>query len=230
MTKKRSVPLRSNEGTESLAPAPAQRSAGVRPDKAAVRRDRLLDAAEQVMTRAGLLGMTLEAVAAEAATSKGGLLYHFASKRELVKALVARRVGRMTERYEVAMAGQPPQPGRTVGAFLASMPKEGSSEERALRRMTSSLLAARVEFPELLRPAQDLYRRILRDVHEDGGDPGVALLTIAAVDGVWLSELLGLYRLKSDQRKALERAVDALWRGDVPARPPSGSPSTGKRP
>jgi hypothetical protein len=41
--------------------------------------DRVLDAAEAVVVRQGIGNLTLEAVAAEAKISKGGLLYHSAT-------------------------------------------------------------------------------------------------------------------------------------------------------
>src|SRR3954471_17888645 len=53
-------------------------------------RDRLLDAAGAVVHRKGAQALTLDAVAAEAEVSKGGLLYHFKSKRDLVEAMVER--------------------------------------------------------------------------------------------------------------------------------------------
>src|SRR3954464_1296024 len=53
-------------------------------------RDRLLDAAGAVVRRDGAQALTLDAVAAEAEVSKGGLLYHFKSKRDLVEGLIER--------------------------------------------------------------------------------------------------------------------------------------------
>ena len=50
-------------------------------------KDRLLDAASTVVHRDGAQALTLDAVAAEAEVSKGGLLYHFASKRDLIDGL-----------------------------------------------------------------------------------------------------------------------------------------------
>jgi hypothetical protein len=44
-------------------------------------KDRILDAAERVVLRDGVTHLTLDAVAAETGISKGGLLYHFPSKR-----------------------------------------------------------------------------------------------------------------------------------------------------
>src|SRR5687768_15153315 len=53
-------------------------------------KDRLLDAAGAVVMRDGAQALTLDAVAQEAEVSKGGLLYHFKSKRDLVEGMVER--------------------------------------------------------------------------------------------------------------------------------------------
>lgn len=50
----------------------------------AASRDALMAGAKRVALRAGIEGFTLDAVAAECGVTKQGLLYHFASKDELV--------------------------------------------------------------------------------------------------------------------------------------------------
>src|SRR5215813_12535821 len=52
--------------------------------------DTILDATETVVARQGVASLTLDAVAAEARLSKGGLLHYFPSKDRLVEALVSR--------------------------------------------------------------------------------------------------------------------------------------------
>ena len=53
-------------------------------------RDRLLDAFEKLLVAGGSRAATLDAVAADAEVSKGGLLYHFHSKDELVEGQLER--------------------------------------------------------------------------------------------------------------------------------------------
>lgn len=53
-------------------------------------RDRLLDSFEKLLVKEGSRAATLDAVAADADVSKGGLLYHFGSKDELVEAMLER--------------------------------------------------------------------------------------------------------------------------------------------
>src|SRR5699024_915071 len=47
-------------------------------------KEKLLDAFDALLDERGTAGATLDAVAAKAGVSKGGLLYHFGSKAELV--------------------------------------------------------------------------------------------------------------------------------------------------
>src|SRR5699024_12476854 len=53
-------------------------------------RDALLDAYQSILQETGERATTLTAVAARAGVSKGGLLYHFASKGALAEGLIAR--------------------------------------------------------------------------------------------------------------------------------------------
>lgn len=50
-------------------------------------REQILDAYEHLLVQAGERAATLDAVAAQAKVSKGGLLYHFGSKKALFEAL-----------------------------------------------------------------------------------------------------------------------------------------------
>lgn len=91
-------------------------------------RDRLLDAFETLLVTAGSRAATLEAVAAEAETSKGGLLYHFHSKDELVEGMLDRLRAQGeadTARMRVAKKGP-------VDYYLRTSVSTGSDYDRAL--------------------------------------------------------------------------------------------------
>ena len=53
-------------------------------------RDAVLDAFEQILVHDGERAATLDATARAAGVSKGGLLYHFASKEALIEGLIGR--------------------------------------------------------------------------------------------------------------------------------------------
>ena len=76
-------------------------------------RTRILDAAETIVRARGVPGLTLEAAAREAGVSKGGLLYHFASKEALLAALLA-PVGRVRVRRISPPASTASRPARAA--------------------------------------------------------------------------------------------------------------------
>lgn len=91
-------------------------------------RDRLLDAFELIIVGAGSRAATLDAVAAEAGVSKGGLLYHFHSKEALVDAMIERLRHQGDEDVE-RMRTAPEGP---VTYYLETSVDTGSDFDRAL--------------------------------------------------------------------------------------------------
>ena len=57
-------------------------------------RDTILDAAQRIAAERGAGRITLDEVARESGLSKGGLLYHFASKEALLQAMLERLIAR----------------------------------------------------------------------------------------------------------------------------------------
>ena len=91
-------------------------------------RDRLLDAFETLLVTAGSRAATLDAVAAQAETSKGGLLYHFHSKDELVEGMLDRlRNQGAADAARMKTAKQGP-----VDYYLTTSVNSGSDFDRAL--------------------------------------------------------------------------------------------------
>ena len=68
------------------------------------------------MRRGGPQALTLDAVAAEAGVSKGGLLYHFASKPALLEALFDRWLTAFETAIEARATGEP---GGFTRAYVA---------------------------------------------------------------------------------------------------------------
>ncbi len=157
-------------------------------------RAKLLDAASAVIRRDGPQALTLDAVAAEAGVSKGGLLYHFASKRELLDALVARWLDEF--QHDIDEAG---------GSFPAGYVRasDGAAAEEA------GLLAALVADPDVLTAVRERYATWQDRVAAEGGDPVEATVARLAADGLWLAELLGMGPPTGELRdRVLERLLE----------------------
>jgi AcrR family transcriptional regulator len=157
-------------------------------------RAKLLDAASTVIRRDGPQALTLDAVAAEAGVSKGGLLYHFASKRELLGAVVTRWLDEFQD--DIDAAG----PGFVPGYVRAS---DGAKAEE------KGLLAALVADPGVLAAVRERYAAWQDRVVTEGGDPVEATVARLAADGLWLADLLGMAPPKGELRdRVLARLLE----------------------
>ena len=108
-------------------------------------RERLLEAAAAVVSTDGVSALTLDRVAEVAGVSKGGLLYHFATKRELVVAMLGRTLGRADDAL-ADLAGDDGRPGAFAHAYLDYVRSVYPS------RMPASPMAAWRALPNALQP------------------------------------------------------------------------------
>lgn len=172
---------------------------------------RILDAAEGIVRRAGVGALTLEAAARQAGVSKGGLLYHFASKEALLTGLLARMAQFVAEDFAQGLACQPPGPGQVARAMLA-WGLELSQEECNERcdRAAAVFLAAFHQDPALLGPMRAVIGRMREAVAADGLAPGAGMAIMAAMDGLFVARIFGLYTLTDPERQAMRQALGHL--------------------
>lgn len=182
-------------------------------------RTRILDAAEAIVRRAGVAALTLEAAAREAGVSKGGLLYHFASKEALLSGLLNRLAEFVAADFEAGVAAQAPGPGQVARAMLewaVGMP-QAEMDERC-DRAAAVFLAAFHHDPALLDPMRRVIGHMRERVMADGLPPGHGLAIMAAGDGLFMARIFGLYRLSQTEREDVNAALSRLVRpaGAVP--------------
>ncbi len=161
-------------------------------------REKILDSAVQVAIRDGILAMTLDAVAREAGVSKGGLLYHFRTKDELITSMLEYFREKVTHAMEARMAADGNPRGRWFRALVktvfeptpAGNPTGPASSE--MGRFVTSMLAASANNPELLEVPRQTIRR-MRDRLLAEGPNGLRQLALwPAVYGLLLWQHLGV--------------------------------------
>ena len=180
-------------------------------------RTRILDAAERIVHARGVSGLTLEAAAREAGVSKGGLLYHFASKEALVTGMLERLAAFVGVQFEANVARQPEGPGRVARAYIAWAFGESDCSPGAEQhdRTAAVFLAAFHHDPALLDPMRAVMAQMKAALLADGIPPGAAMTILTATDGLFMSHLFGLYRMEEAELAALRATLDALL--EVPA-------------
>lgn len=175
---------------------------------------RILDAAEMIVIARGVAALTLEAAAREARVSKGGLLYHFASKEALLEALLRRLSAFIAQEFTDCVAAQPEGPGRVARAMLEWGFGEGelACNERH-ERAGAVFLAAFHHDPRLLAPIRDVIAQMRAAVAADGLPPGHGAAIMAAGDGLFMARLFNLYAPSAAERAEMRAALAGLLRG-----------------
>ncbi|WP_375001353.1 TetR/AcrR family transcriptional regulator [Aeromicrobium sp. CTD01-1L150] len=170
------------------------------PDAERSTRDRLLDAFESLLVETGSRGATLDAVAAAADVSKGGLLYHFHSKDELVEGMLERlREQGVADVEKMRSARKGP-----VDFYLETSVDSGSDFDRAL------IAAARIAQENDARASQalaDLREGWFAVLREHLGDESLARTVQLIGDGLYFDDTTGLA-----ERHALRHVRDVLGR------------------
>jgi len=173
--------------------------------------DRVLSAAEQVVIRDGVANLTLEAVAREAGMSKGGLLYHFRSKSELIIAIVDRLGKRCESEHAKSLSEAQPPKGAFTRAYIAA---RASGPDPQKRPFLTALLAAAGTNQDYLEPIRERARKWQSMLESDGIDPATATVIRLAIDGLCLCSLFGLPVPDGDLRQdVIQKLIDMTKEG-----------------
>lgn len=160
-------------------------------------KNQILEAASEIVRLEGALALTLDAVAARAGVSKGGLLYHFSSKDALVKGLLEYHLNQFEQALE--SSGSP-----FAEAYVQLGSHDGS------QGLFSGMMAALALNPALLEGVRERWRSWYARMPQQAG-PIVAML---ATDGLFVTEVLGIAAVSAEQKaKVLARMLELAKEG-----------------
>lgn len=201
--------------------------------------DRICEAAIRIAGREGIMSMTLDNVAKEAGVSKGGLMYHFRSKDELVKAML-RHFGDQCEQAIMRRLAHDPEPrmrwARTMIDALMPLPNDARSlatpanaasspspaestasddglpySAEVMDRLMLTTLAMALNRPQAFEPMRAMGLRLRERLLSDPHDGMEQLLVWLVVDGLFLWRFLGMI----DQQEPLYAQVLEKLRAKV---------------
>lgn len=180
----------------------------------AATRQRLLDAAGELACEEGASSLSLDAVAAKAGVSKGGLLYHFPSKNALLRAMVADHVGRVRAELEARAPGalSGAAPALTAALCYLDVLREEMCNTPA---GASGAFAAMLEDPAFMEPVLT-FRNDLRALFARCPDPRRATIVFLACEGLMHEKLTDAHRPEEGNDTVL-RDLAALLTGEQPA-------------
>lgn len=170
------------------------------------KRTRILDAVVDIIQRDGVTAVTFDAVASETKLTRGGLLYHFPSREELILATHKH----LAERWENEMA-------KAAGKEAAAAT---SAERLAAYVQTCAKSANRAELILMLESANEPgFGDIWQDVIDrwtppvpDPDDQAALSRFIArvAADGLWIHEALSSQPLPKKLKERISRQIVAM--------------------
>ncbi|MGH3423408.1 MAG: TetR/AcrR family transcriptional regulator [Nocardioidaceae bacterium] len=161
-------------------------------------RTAMLQAAARVARRDGPGAVTVSAVVAEAGVSRGGLLYHFPGKNDLLRGLVERELG--TFRSLLETGGGTTQRLRAYRDACTVTPQ--TEHDRV------AILVALADAPDLLASWTAYVRELDRlDAEQSPGGDVSALVARLALDGLWFSDIIDPDRFTDGQRDLILHAL-----------------------
>ena len=167
-----------------------------RPHRTTPTPDRILAAAARIVLRDSVRRLTLDAVAREAKLSKGGVFYHFATKDALIQAMLARLI----QPCERELAG--PQydavPGHWTRAYVRRtcapvLPYPGETHLPSATEGGLASLCRPPPTPPSSSRCEQRFQAWQQAIERDGIDPVRATVVRLAADGLWLTDLLGIW-------------------------------------
>ncbi|RLP74322.1 TetR/AcrR family transcriptional regulator [Mycetocola tolaasinivorans] len=171
-------------------------------------REKILSAAYGVVEREGVSAVTFEAVSAASGISRGGLLYHFRSKEELLLALHEYLAQRWEERLIEALGRAPEEAtaDEKIAAYARVSARSASGPELLLI-LESSIHS------ELRRPWSAVLAEWTPNLAGVSPEDPVALdrlLAVLAANGLWASEAISDVRIPAELRGALAERISGM--------------------
>jgi AcrR family transcriptional regulator len=146
-------------------------------------REKVLDAFEQILIDGGERAATMDATARAAGVSKGGLLYHFASKDALEAGLIERLIT-LVEADVVAMTAAPEGP---IAYFLHTSVNSNDPIDRAILATSRLAQGGNTAAGEALRGIRDHWADALRPHTKDAAALDLVMLVS---DGLYFNNAL----------------------------------------
>lgn len=153
--------------------------------KPTITRRQLLDLAEEIVRNEGAKALTIDALARAAGISKGGVQYSFASKDDLVRALIERWTSQfdaMLETDDTSSAGE------LVRGYIRAM----RASQQAMNAKMAGLMITYLQDPRNMQETREWYRRVFERIGAASAESQAARVAFLAVEGLFLLRIAGI--------------------------------------
>lgn len=157
-------------------------------------RDKVLDAAENIVAQTGAAGLTIDAVARAAGITKGGVQYCFGTKQKLIDAMID-RWGQSFDQDVAAWTGDDLSPASVVRGHLAATRDSDEADHSRAAVMMTALLQS----PDHVSASRAWYNQRLAGLDLNDPDARRIALAFLAGEGAFLLKAFGLISLDQDK-------------------------------
>lgn len=171
-------------------------------------RARILAATRDLAAERGPRNISIEAVAVRAGLSKGGVLYHFRTKADLLAALVGSHVDATQHSLERHLSAD--SPNALARALVASR----REERDAPAPPAAEILAVLAEHPDLLDPVGIHHQSTLDRLRRESTDAELAEIVFLALEGLRAMSLFGFDLFDRQAESALLDRMTRLLGND----------------
>ncbi|SCW80531.1 transcriptional regulator, TetR family [Paenibacillus tianmuensis] len=169
------------------------------------KRERILEEATNIIREKGINNLTLDAVAAAAEISKGGFLYHFHNKEDLIRALNEQALAETKALMDEEMKSGK---GYTLAYLnVAALPTDPLC---TWSLATSVLAGSTSESREVLSMWETEYQTFLEKSASENIPPELALVIRLVCDGLCFSDLFNLAPVSPSDRKQIVQFLTSL--------------------
>lgn len=160
-------------------------------------KEKLLEAASKIIITRGIGSLTLEAVALEAGISKGGLLYHFPNKDELIIGLNLYTL----ERFRDAIKKELESGTTYVEAYAQATLND--LFQHAYLGIDASVMAASMNREAVLGKWNEECVRFNEEMVKEGISFELGMSLRLACDGLWYSKMFGIGGLNEEEQRRI---------------------------
>jgi AcrR family transcriptional regulator len=173
-------------------------------------RDKILDAVEEILVSRGPGSLSVDNILAVSGLSKGGFFYHFKTKEQVLLVSFMRLNEEMDRLIELQMKSDPNPRGRYLRANVSVWLDPGAGRRaRKHEAMARVLIALLNENPKLIGNVKKISDEHEARLIADGLPRDVVIVAAQALDGIWISEAIGVSKYSLADKK---RVRDFLFK------------------
>ncbi|GAB1440711.1 TetR/AcrR family transcriptional regulator [Providencia sp.] len=171
-------------------------------------REKLLDAAEDIVIHQGAAALTIDAVAKAMGISKGGVQYCFGNKDALIDAMFER----WGQSYDEVFSRSLEQDSSPEGEILAHL-KATHQHDKVAMAKGAALMASLLQTPEYLESTRIWYRERIKNLDTSTEKGKLARMVFLATEGVFMLRYMGLMEIDDNEWQSIFSDLENLLKG-----------------